>query len=219
MSAIIDNLPTLCNSPAMRPEATIATRALDIARKQGVARARDFRAAGIPTIYLSRLCDQGQLVRLGRGLYQLADFSDFHAGHDLAETARRVPHAVVCLLSALRLHDLTTQLPQAVWITIAHKARSPGKSPLKLEIVRASGPALSEGIMTVTIEGVQVPVYNPAKTIADCFKYRRRVGIDVAVEALRDAIAKRKATRADLWHYAELCRVQNVMRPYLEALS
>jgi predicted transcriptional regulator of viral defense system len=114
---------------------------------------------------------------------------------------------------------LTTQLPQAVWIAIAHKARSPGKSPLKLEIVRASGLALSEGIMTVAIEGVQVPVYNPAKTVTDCFKYRRRVGLDVAVEALRDAIAKRKATRADLWHYAQICRVQSIMRPYLEALS
>jgi predicted transcriptional regulator of viral defense system len=203
----------------MTSRTTIAERALDIARKQGVARARDFRAASIPATYLSRLCAQGRLVRLGRGIYQIADFSDFHAAHDLAETARRVPHAVVCLLSALRLHDLTTQLPQAVWIAIAHKARSPSNPPINLEIVRASGPALSEGTTTVMIENVQVPVYNPAKTVADCFKYRRRVGLEVAVEALRDALTKRKATRADLWRYAAICRVQPIMRPYLEALA
>ncbi|MBF0562424.1 MAG: type IV toxin-antitoxin system AbiEi family antitoxin domain-containing protein [Alphaproteobacteria bacterium] len=203
----------------MVSETTMAERALGIAREQGVARARDFRAAGVPATYLSRLCVQGQLVRLGRGLYQLADFSDFHAAHDLTEVTRRVPHGVVCLLSALRLHDLTTQLPPAVWIAIAHKARSPSNIPLKAEIVRASGPALSEGIMTVVIEGVSVPVYSPAKTVADCFKYRRRVGLEIAVEALRDAIAKRKATRTDLWHYAQLCRVRPIMRPYLEAFS
>jgi predicted transcriptional regulator of viral defense system len=198
---------------------TVADRALGIARKQGVARASDFRAAGIPAIYLSRLCAQGRLVRLGRGLYQLAEFSDFHVAHDLAEVARRTPHAVICLLSALRLHDLTTQLPQAVWIAIDHKARPPMNSPIKLEIVRASGLALTEGKTTTQIEGVSVPVYNPAKTVADCFKYRSRVGLDVAIEALKDSLVKRKATQMEIWHFAELCRVQNVMRPYLEALT
>jgi predicted transcriptional regulator of viral defense system len=203
----------------MSPKSTVMARALEIARKQGIARARDFRAFGIPATYIQRLCAQGRLVRLGRGIYQIAGFDDFHVAHDLAEVARRVPCAVVCLLSALRFHELTTQLPQAVWIAIDHKARSPANPPLKLEIVRASGPAFSEGRTTATIEGVQVPLYTPAKTVADCFKYRRRIGTDIAVEALRDALIKRKATRADLWHYAGLCRVQNVMRPYLEALA
>jgi predicted transcriptional regulator of viral defense system len=203
----------------MAANSTVMEHALDIARRRGVARARDFRAAGIPATYIERLCTQGQLIRLGRGIYQIADFEDFHVAHDLAEVSRRVPHAVVCLLSALRLHDLTTQLPQAVWISIDHKARTPANPPVKLQIVRASGFAFSEGRTTVMIEGVSVPVYTPAKTVADCFKYRRRIGTDVAVEALRDALNKRKATRTELWHYAGFCRVQNVMRPYLEALT
>lgn len=203
----------------MTLETPLAKRALDIARRHGIARAQDFRAAGIPPAYLSRLAKQGRLVRLGRGLYQLADYAGADAGHDLAEAARLIPHGVISLLSALRLHGLTTQLPGSVWMTLDHKARAPKSTPFKLEIVRASGKVFSEGRDTVKIEGVSVPVYNVAKTIADCFKHRRRVGLNVAVEALRDALKDRKATRAEIWRYAKLCRVENIMRPYLEALS
>jgi predicted transcriptional regulator of viral defense system len=198
---------------------TPTERALEIARKQGIARARDFHAAGIAGTYLKRLCDQGRLVRLGRGLYQLADFEDFHAAHDLAQVARLVPRGVICLLSALRFHGLTTQLPRAVWLAVDHKARMPRVTPVPYEIVRASGAVFTSGHMAVTIEGVPVPIYDPAKTIADCFKHRRRVGLDVAVEALRDALRQRKASRADIWRYAAICRVQPIMRPYLEALT
>ncbi|MDE2462412.1 MAG: type IV toxin-antitoxin system AbiEi family antitoxin domain-containing protein [Alphaproteobacteria bacterium] len=197
----------------------LTERALEIARRHGIARARDFRSEGIPASYLSRLCRQGRLVRLSRGLYQVAEADTIDAAHDLAEIAKRVPKGVICLLSALRFHGLTTQLPHAVWLAIEHKARVPRVAEIRCEIIRASGEALTAGRMVTHIEGVEVRLTDPAKTIVDCFKYRRRVGLDVAIEALRDALKKRKATRADIWRYAEICRVQNVMRPYMEALT
>ncbi len=203
----------------MVDSSTLTERALEIARNRGIARARDFQAAGIPRTYLSRLCEQGRLVKLGRGLYQSADFTKFHAAHDLAQTALLAPRGVICLLSALRLHDLTTQLPHAVWIMVEHKARVPNIASFPCEIVRASGAAFSQGRTVVVVEGVDVVVTNPSKTVADCFKYRRRVGIDVAIEALKDALRRRKATRAELWRYAGVCRVQPIIKPYLEALA
>jgi predicted transcriptional regulator of viral defense system len=158
-------------------------------------------------------------VRLGRGLYQLADFQDFHAAHDLAEVARLVPNGIISLLSALRIYGLTTQLPHSVWLTLPPKDRAPRYTPFPYEIIRASEPAFSAGRTTILVEGVEVPIYDAAKTVVDCFKYRRRVGIDVAVEALRDALRQRKATRKDIWRYAEMCRVRPLMRPYLEAFA
>ncbi len=202
----------------MSKNLTHAEKALRVAKARGIARARDFRAAGIPAPYLTRLSRQGKLVRLGRGLYQLADFKDHHAAHDLAEVARLVPHGIVSLLSALHVHGLTTQLPRSVWLMLPSKARAPKHMPVPCEIVRASEPMRSAGRTTVSIEGVEVPITNVAKTVADCFKYRRRVGADIALEALRDALARRKTTHMELWHYAGICRVRAVMRPYLEAL-
>lgn len=198
---------------------THAENALRIAKARGIARARDFHAAGIPATYLARLSRQGKLIRLGRGLYQHAEFTHHHTAHDLAETARLAPHGIVSLLSALHVHGLTTQLPRSVWLMISSKARAPKNTPVPCEIVRASEPMLSAGRTTVSIEGVDVPITNVAKTVADCFKYRRRVGADVALEALRDALSQRKTTRKELWHYAGICRVRAVMRPYLEALA
>jgi predicted transcriptional regulator of viral defense system len=198
---------------------TLSQRALSIARQRGIARAQDFRAAGIPPAYLTRLCQRGKLQRLARGLYQLADPEHMEASHSLAEAARLAPHGVVSLLSALQHHELTTQLPRAVWVTFHHKARAPATFPFKVEVVRASGEAFTAGRTDVAIEGVKVPIYDAAKTIVDCFKYRSRVGLDVAIEALRDGIRRRKATRADIMRYAKVCRVQNVMRPYLETLG
>ncbi|HEV2561709.1 MAG TPA: type IV toxin-antitoxin system AbiEi family antitoxin domain-containing protein [Rhizomicrobium sp.] len=202
----------------MLRESRPAERALELARKRGIARTRDFQAAGISRTYLGRLCEQGKLIRLGRGLYQAADFERFHAAHDLAETVRLVPNGVICLLSALQAHSLTTQAPHAVWLMIGHKARVP-RIPFPHKVVRASGKAFSTGRMKVAIESVEVIVTDPAKTVADCFKYRRHVGIDVAIEALKDCLRQRKATQAQLWRYAGICRVQPIMRPYLEALA
>lgn len=194
-------------------------RALSLAKARGIARARDFTAAGIPLIYLKRLTEAGDLVRLGRGLYQEPGRVGEDIAHDLAEAARLVPNGVVSLISSLRYHELTTQLPHAVWMTIPHKARTPKADGLKLEIVRATGEVLTAGVEHVQVEGVDVPIYSAAKTIADCFKHRRHVGEDVAIEALRDALRLRKATVNDLMHYARIDRVAERIGPYLKALQ
>jgi predicted transcriptional regulator of viral defense system len=139
--------------------------------------------------------------------------------HGLAEAAKVVPRGVVCLLSALRFHELTTQSPFEVWLAIDRKAHKPISSQAPLRIVRFSGEALSAGVEEHRIEGVRVKIYCPAKTVADCFKYRNKIGLDVAVEALRDCLRKRRVTIDEIWKYARICRVARVMRPYLEALT
>ena len=136
----------------------------------------------------------------------------------VVQAALRVPHGVVCLLSALRFYDLTTQSPFEIWMAIDVKARAPKEDIIPLRIVRFSGKALTSGVETHTIESVNVKVYKPAKTVADCFKYRNKIGLDVAIEALRDCWRKKLATSDELWHYAKVCRVARVMRPYLESV-
>ena len=196
---------------------TPKNHALEIARSRGVVRAREFTAAGVARTYIQRLCQEGHLVRVGHGLYQAAD-TEIEAAHSLVEASRAVPHGVVCLLSALQFHHLTTQTPHQVWMMIGSKKWTPRKPPVSLRIIRATGAALHEGVDRHEIEGISVPIYSATKTIADCFKHRNKVGIDVAIEALRDCLRERKCTVDDLWRYAKVCRVQNVMRPYLEAL-
>ncbi len=198
---------------------SLSSRALGLAKERGIARARDFQAAGIPLVYLRRLCDEGRLIQLSRGLYQIPELAGSDAAHSLAEATRLMPRGVVSLLSALRQHGLTTQLPNAVWMTLPRKARVPKAPPFQLEIVYASEPALSSHIQHTVIEGVRVPIYDVPKSVADCFKYRRRVGLDVAVEALRDAVRQRKTTPAEVMQAAALDRVANVMRPYVEAVT
>lgn len=194
-------------------------RALQVTRTRGIARARDFREAGIPLVYLKRLTDSGDLIRLGRGLYQEPERVGEDIAHDLAEAARRVPNGVISLFSALRHHELTTQLPNAVWMTIPHKARSPNVQGIRLEIVRATGQVMTAGIEHIRVEGVEVPIYCVAKTVADCFKHRRHVGEDVAVEALRDALRLRKTTASELMRYAAIDRVTARIGPYIRALQ
>lgn len=194
-------------------------RALRLVQERGMARARDFKVMGIPLVYLKRLTDTGDLVRLGRGLYQDPERVGEDVAHDLAEAARLVPGGVVSLLSALRHHGLTTQLPHAVWMTIPHKARMPRMQGLRLEIVRAIDPVFTAGIEHIHVEGVQVPIYGVAKTIADCFKHRRHVGEDVAIEALHDALRNNKATTSELLIYAALNRVTERIQPHLKAIT
>ncbi len=161
---------------------------IQLARK-GPVRARDLEQAGIPRAYLRRLCDRGVLEQVDRGLYRLAD-APITELHSLAEVAKRVPHAIVCLLSALQVHELTTEVPHAVWVLIDRHARTPQISYPKLEVVRASGAAREHGVEIRTIDGVKVQLTTPAKTVADCFRYRRHVGLDVALAALRDYLSK-----------------------------
>ena len=188
---------------------------LDLVRDAGILRPRDLDEHGIPRVYLSRLHDAGLLERVGRGLYRLPD-APVSEHHSLALAAKRVPKGVVCLLSALRFHDLTTQAPHEVWLAIGEKARRPRVEHPPLHIVRFAPDALDAGIGEHEIEGVSVRVYNPAKTVADCFKYRHKIGLDVALEALRECCRARRCSVDDLWLYADICRVQRVMRPYME---
>lgn len=194
-------------------------RALQLIRARGIARARDFKAADIPLAYLKRLTDSGDLVRLGRGLYQDPERVGEDIAHELAEAARLVPNGVISLVSALRHYELTTQLPHAVWMTIPHKARTPNIQGLRLEIVRATSEVLAAGVEHIRVEGVDVPIYGIAKTIADCFKHRRHVGEDVAIEALRDALQQRKTTASELMKYAAIDRVTKRMEPYIKAMQ
>ncbi len=191
---------------------------LELVRDRGVVRPRDLDRHGIPRTYLVRLHRQGVLDRPSRGVYVLAD-AEPTEHHSLAEACKRVPHGVVCLLSALRFHGLTTQVPFEVWLAIDRKARLPRVEHPPLHIVRFSGPALTEGVEEHTVEGVPVRVTTPARTVVDCFAYRNKVGLDVALEALRDCRRQRKATMDELHRAAAARRMANVMRPYLESLT
>ena len=191
---------------------------IQLMQEQGVVRPRDLRDRGIPVASLYWLHKQGRVLRTGRGLYTLPD-ADFSKHHSLAMACKRVPHGVVCLLSALAFHQLGSQLPFEVWMAIDRKARLPKVSYPALRIVRFSAQALAEGIEVHQVEGIAVPVYSPAKTVADCFKYRHKIGLDVALEALREYRRSQRGTERDLWRYAGVCRVAQVMKPYLEATA
>lgn len=191
--------------------------ALRLVRERGTVRPRDLTARGIPADYLDRLYRRGLVERSGRGLYAWPD-ADVTENHSLAEAARKVSRGVVCLLSALRFHGLTTQAPYEVWVAIEPKAWAPKVDSPKVRLLRFSGAAFTGMVEVHEIEGVPVRVYGPAKTVADCFKYRNKVGIDVAIEALRDCWRGQRATMDDLWAAARACRMTNVMRPYLESL-
>jgi len=168
-------------------------------------------------MWLTRLTREGLVRRVGRGLYEVAD-ADWSAHHSLAEVAKRVPNGVVCLLSALQFHELTTQLPFEVWLAVDPKARVPRGLTVAIRLLRFSGVALSEGVEEHGIDGVAVHITSPARTVVDCFRYRNKVGLDVALEALRDCYRLRLATRDELWECAGRLRAANVMRPYLESL-
>lgn len=197
---------------------TQAEKLLQHVRRHGIVRPRDLEAFGVPRSVLMRMVDRGQLVRRSRGIYTIPDYEPTEYT-TLAEVAARVPKAVICLLSALRFHGLTTQNPFEVWIMIDKVAHRPVLERPALRIVRASGEALRTGIEEHQVEGVHLRVTSPAKTVADCFRYRRHVGVDVAIEALRDCWRQRKATMDEIYRCAEADRIANIMRPYMEALA
>ena len=211
---ILKKTPTKNNS-----ESTVAERLLALARRKGTLRTSDAVASGIPAAYVRRLASQRALVQIARGRYRPADQANASPHHGLAIVAIKSPAAVVSLLSALGYHELTTQAPTEVWITIGHKARVPKLEWPSLQVTRATGAALVEGVERHAIEGVVVQIYSPAKTVADCFKYRNRVGLDVALEALKSFRQAHRGRMDELERYARICRVSRVMRPYLEALS
>lgn len=185
---------------------------------ESVLRTQDLKRLGVSRKALKELSDRGIIEKISRGLYRVAG-SEVTEHQSLVEASKRVPQGVVCLLSALRFHGLTTQNPFAVWLAIDRKAWQPRVDYPPLQVVRFSGEALRSGIEIHILQGVQVRVYSPAKTVADCFKYRNKIGLDVAIEALKDCVERNLCTFDDLWRFAQICRVANVMRPYLEALG
>ena len=202
----------------MQTTDTQTQRVLELAGQRGMLRASHLQELGIARVVLSRLTASGQLERVGRGVYRLPERQG--AEHEsLATIAVKVPQAVFCLLTALQMHELTTQLPRQVWIAMPQGSHVPKMDYPPVKMVQFSGEAYGQGIEVVRADQVELRVYGVAKTIADCFKHRNKVGLDVAIEALREAMAANKTNANDLWRFAKICRVANVMRPYLEALG
>lgn len=201
----------------MPPTVAQRLRALDLLKARGMLRLKDFVAAGIGPETLARLVREQAVVRPARGLYQLPD-ADVDAAHSLAEAAVRVPKGVVCLVSALQYHGLTLQMPSVVWMAIDRAAWRPKIDHPPVRFVRFSGSALTEGVERHRIENIDVPITDPARTIVDCFRYRTKIGLDVAMEGLREGLRRRRCTSDELWRYASKARVWSVMRPYVEAM-
>jgi predicted transcriptional regulator of viral defense system len=189
---------------------------LRLVQEAGVLRPRELDAHGIPREILRRLSARGLLARVGRGLYMLPNAA-VTEHHTLAEASKRVPQGVVCLLSALCFHGLTTHVPAEVWMALPNKVWRPRVDAPAMRFVRFSGDSFESGIEAHHLEGVLVRVYSPAKTVADCFKYRNKIGLDVALEALRDCLRQRRCSVDDLWEFARICRVAPLMQPYIEA--
>jgi len=196
----------------METESAIALR---LGAESGLFRSRDAAAAGVSRTTLSRLTSNGDLVWVSRGVYQLPQAKQVDPIAVLATTHSGV---VVCLLSALALHGLTTQSPRQAWIAIGNKSAAPRVEYPPVQVVRMNAANLIEGVQAITIDGVRVQVTSPARTVADCFKFRSRVGLDIAIEALRSAWQSRAVTMDELWQAAKQTRMINVMRPYLESL-
>jgi predicted transcriptional regulator of viral defense system len=195
---------------------TQARQVLRIAEQQGLVRSRDLTARGIPRATLMRLVRAGRLKQIARGLYALPG-QPLSRQHSLAEVAARSSRGVLCLLTALHFHRITSQAPEAIWLAIPNKARAPEGGRPPIEVVRFSGAALTEGVEHYVIDGVTVGVYSIAKTVADCFKFRDRVGLEVATRALDKVQRRGLATTDELWRYARICRATQAMRPYLES--
>ncbi|WP_421794114.1 type IV toxin-antitoxin system AbiEi family antitoxin domain-containing protein [Hydrocarboniphaga effusa] len=195
---------------------THVQRVLCMLNQRALLRPSDLDAIGVPRVVLTRMRAAGQVEQVGRGLYRRPDAKT--SEHEtLAIIATKVPQAVLCLLTALQFHELTTQLPRQVWITMPRGSHIPKLDYPPLRMVQAAGETYSAGIEIVEQDGVSIRVYGVAKTVADCFKHRNTIGVDVALEALKEARTRKKASADELWRYAKVCRVTNVMRPYLEA--
>ena len=205
--------------PDTRPVRATAqrTRALDLLMARGMVRLKDFRAEGIAPETIARLVREDAIIRAARGLYQLPD-AEFEAAHTLAEAAALVPKGIVCLISALQFHDLTLQMPSAVWMAIERTAWRPRIDYPRIRFVRFTGQFLINGVTRHRIEGVDVPITDPARTIVDCFRYRGKVGLNVALEGLREGLRRRAFTSDELWRFARDARVWSIMRPYVEAM-
>ena len=186
--------------------------------EHGIMRLAELRSAGVTAATVSRMARAGEVIRLARGLYQLPD-APFDTSHSLAEAAKRLPKGVVCLVSALAFHGLTDQLPKKVWMAIGKKDWAPKPDGMPIRVIRFTESLLAQSVETHVIEGVPVKVFGVAKTIADCFRHRNKVGLSVAIEGLQEALRQRKASPAEIARHAERGGISTVIRPYLEALT
>jgi len=187
---------------------------LNIVKRQGSICAGDLKGTGIARTTLHYMLNRRILRRVARGVYTLAD--QFLAFEAFAPIMRSAPASVICLLSALQFHEITTQMPFETWVAIESNSTRPKVANVR--VVRMSSSAFSEGIKTYEQEGISVRVYCPAKTVVDCFKFRNTIGLDVAREALVDCFEQKKATRDEIWHYSKICRMTKIIRPYLEMI-
>ncbi len=199
-------------------KATKRDRILQLAKQRGALRNADFEAIGVSRQYIADLVEKGDLERIGRGLFSLP-YQERSEHHALVEVAVCAPRAVICLTSALQFHGLTTQLPPFVWIALPRTSWTPVVPTVGVEVVHMSLSGLSQGVEHHKIEGVQVPIFSAAKTVADCFKYRSRVGTSVAIEALQDCLRQQKATRTEIIKHAKNMHVWSVLRPYMEVIN
>ena len=197
---------------------THAQRVIELANQIGILRPNDLEKYNIPRVTLTRLTACGQLEKIGRGLYRLPD-TQFSENESLTTLAIKVPQAVFCLLTALQIHEITTQLPRQVWIAMPRGSHVPKIDYPPIKMIQCSTKVYSEGIETIVCDKKILRVYSIAKTIVDCFKHRNKVGLDVAIEALKEARAKNIVSADELWHFAKICRIANIMRPYLETVE
>lgn len=197
---------------------TYAERILKSVAQKKILRSNDLKEMHIPRIVLTRLVQSGQLEKIDSGLYCLPKMH-ITEHTNLATIATKIPQAVFCLLTALQLHELTTQLPRKVWIAMPRGSHTPKWDYPPLKMVQCSPSVYSEGVETIKYNKQIIRIYSPAKTIVDCFKHRNKIGLDVAIEALREARTQKKVSADDLWHFAKICRVTNIIRPYLEAIE
>lgn len=191
--------------------------ACNLLRQKGLVRMSDLRDAGVGAETVARMVREGAVMRVARGLYQLADTMP-DPRRSLAEASALVPKGVICLTSALQFHELTLQMPSAVWIAIDRTGWKPKVEYPPIRFVRFGNQALTEGVKRHLIEGIEVPIFEPAKTIVDCFRYRNKIGLDIALEGLREGLRTKRATPDQLWEFARTARVWSVMHPYVEAM-
>lgn len=202
----------------MKIEISYKQKVLQMARKEGIVRMSELTKKGITRATVSRLVSEKKLKKLAPGLYCLPD-TEFSEKESLVIIASRVPQAVFCLLTALQVHELTTQLPRRLWIAMPKGSHVPRIDYPPIKMVQYSNESYSDGIEIIESDNIKLKVYSSAKTIVDCFKHRNKIGLDVAIEALKEAYVKNKVTVDELWHYAKICRVTNIIRPYIEAIQ
>jgi predicted transcriptional regulator of viral defense system len=195
----------------------ISKKSIGLLRSRGILRPRDLAEMGISREMLRYLHTKGLVEKAGRGLYRIGGQMEEH--RTIIEASKLAPRGVICLLSALRFHEIGTQEPYDVWLALPNSAWRPRIKTISLQFVYLSGKAFSEGIEIHDLPGGRIRIYSSAKTVVDAFKFRNKIGLDVAIEALKDSLRSGKATRDELWHYAKICRVQKIMQPYIDALS